>query len=137
MTQDAIVTKAFQNGLAEVLVERGTACGDCASCEVCRYANEIRTYAKNTIGAEAGQRVVIESKSSVIIGAAFILYIIPLIVLIGAYLIAARTGAQELQCIAASFAAFFVCVLAVTLYQRNQAKKKQIEFEIVGYKLND
>jgi len=137
MTQDAIVTKAFENGLAEVLVERGTACGDCASCEVCRYANEIRTYAKNTIGAKIGERVIIKTKSSDIIGAAFILYIIPLIVMIASYLISAQTGAPESRSIGVCFAAFGVCVAIVTLYQRKQAKKKQIEFEIVSYKLND
>lgn len=137
MTQDAIVTKVMSNGLAEVLVERGTACGDtCGSCEVCKYANEIHTYAKNTLGAAIGDRVVIKTKSSDIIGAAFIMYIIPLIVMIAAYVLTAMQGAPETQCIAISFAAFFVCVLIVTVYQRMRAKKKQIEFEIVSYKLS-
>ena len=37
MVQDAIVTKKLSNGLAEVLVERATACGDnCGSCGVCK-----------------------------------------------------------------------------------------------------
>ena len=77
MTQDAIVTKALNNGLAEVLVERGTACGDtCGSCEVCKYASEIRTYARNSLGAAEGDRVVIKTRSSEIIGAAFLLYIV-------------------------------------------------------------
>lgn len=31
MTQDAVVTKVFPNGMAEVVVARGTACGsNCA-----------------------------------------------------------------------------------------------------------
>ncbi len=138
MTQDAIVTKALNNGLAEVLVERGTACGDtCGSCEVCKYASEIRTYARNSLGAAEGDRVVIKTRSSEIIGAAFLLYIVPLIVMLGAYMLTANTGASEGQCIAVSFAAFFVCVLIVTVYQRIRAKKKMIEFEIVSYQLDE
>lgn len=137
MTQDAIVTKVLGNGLAEVLVERATACGDnCGSCEVCKYASEIRTYAKNTLGASAGERVVIKTKSRDIIGAAFLLYIIPLAVLVIAYMIAAARGAGENTSIAVSFAAFFVCLIIVTVFQRHRAKKKQIEFEIVSY-MND
>lgn len=138
MTQDAIVTKAFPNGLAEVLVERATACGDtCGSCEVCKYASEIRTVARNTLGAEVGERVVIKTKSSDIIGAAFLLYIIPLAVMLITYLLVAMTGAEEIPCIAASFVTFAVAVLIVTVYQRHRAKKKTIEFEIVSYKLNE
>lgn len=138
MTQDAIVTKAFDNGLAEVLVERGTACGDnCGACEVCKYASEIRTYARNTLGASVGERVVIKTKSSDIIGAAFLLYIIPLAVMIITYLMVAMTGATEITSIGASFGTFAASGLIVTVYQRQRAKKKQIEFEIVSYKLND
>lgn len=138
MVQDAIVLKALSNGLAEVLVERATACGDnCGSCGVCKYASEIRTYAKNTLGASEGERVVIKTKSSDIIGAAFLIYIIPLAVLLIAYALAAMQGVAETTGIAVSFAAFFVCVAIVTVIQRKRAKKKQIEFEIVSYKLND
>ena len=60
MTQDAVVIKAFDNGLAEVLVARGTSCGEhCGSCSVCKYVGEIHTYAKNKIHAAAGDKVVI------------------------------------------------------------------------------
>ncbi len=138
MVQDAIVTKKLSNGLAEVLVERATACGDnCGSCGVCKYASEIRTYAKNTLNADEGERVVIKTKSSDIIGAAFLIYIIPRVVLLGAYALSAMQGVPETTSIAVSFAAFFVCVFIVTVIQRKRAKKKTIEFEIVSYKLND
>ena len=82
MTQEGIVTKALNNGLAEVMVERTTACGECANREVCHYTSEVRTFAKNSIGAREGEKVIIQSKSSEIIGAAFLLYIVPLAVLL-------------------------------------------------------
>lgn len=138
MVQDAVVLKTMSNGLAEVLVERATACGDnCGSCGVCKYASEIRTYAKNTLGASEGEQVVIKTKSSDIIGAAFLIYVVPLAVLLLSYALCAYNGMPELHGIGVSFAAFFVCVAVVTVIQRRRAKKKQIEFEIVSYKLND
>ena len=43
MTQDAVVTKLVSRHVAEVEVERGTACGGtCESCEACVFQNRIR-----------------------------------------------------------------------------------------------
>ena len=77
MTQDAVVTKVFPNGMAEVVVARGTACGsNCGNCESCVFQNEIKAFAKNSVHAKPGEKVVIESLSSRIFGAAFIVYIV-------------------------------------------------------------
>lgn len=135
MTQDAVVIKAFDNGLAEVLVARGTSCGEhCGSCSVCKYVGEIHTYAKNAIHAVAGDKVVIESKTSEVLGAAFMIYIIPMIGMILAYIIAAAMGAAESVSVPVAFIAFAVCVGIVTVYQRARAKKKEIELVIVSYR---
>ena len=72
MTQDAVVTRVFHNGLAEVVVTRGTACGsNCGNCESCAFQNELKAIAKNTVHATPGEKVVIESVSSRIFGAAY------------------------------------------------------------------
>ena len=66
MTQDAVVTKLVSRHVAEVEVERGTACGGtCESCEACVFQNRIRAEAVNKVSALPGQKVVIESKTSV------------------------------------------------------------------------
>ena len=70
MTQDAIVYKCLDAERAEVVVTRATACGsNCASCEACVFQNELKTVARNLIGARPGQKVLIESKSSRMYGA--------------------------------------------------------------------
>ena len=47
MTQDAVVTKVLNNGMAEVVVTRGTACGsNCGNCESCAFQNELNAFAK-------------------------------------------------------------------------------------------
>ena len=72
MTQDAVVTKLVSRHVAEVEVERGTACGGtCESCEACVFQNRIRAEAVNKVSALPGQKVVIESKTSDVLGVAF------------------------------------------------------------------
>lgn len=134
MTQDAIVIKSFENGLAEVLVARGTSCGEhCGSCSVCKYVGEIHTYAKNLIHAQPGDKVVIESKTSEVLGAAFMIYIIPMAIMVLAYMAAAAMGAGESVSVPVAFIAFAVSMGLVTLYQRARTKKKEIELHIVSY----
>ena len=107
MTQDAVVTKVFPNGMAEVVVARGTACGsNCGNCESCVFQNEIKAFAKNSVHAKPGEKVVIESLSSRIFGAAFIVYIVPMLVFVIGYIIAASCGLSEGMSVLCSFIAF-------------------------------
>ena len=96
MTQNAVVTKIIDRRTAEVEVERGTACGgNCGSCESCMFQTELHVEARNLIQAKPGQKVVISSKSSRIFGAAFLVYIMPLLFFFAGYAVAALAGAGE------------------------------------------
>ena len=80
MTQNAVVTKLISRHVAEVEVERGTACGGtCESCEACVFQSRIRAEALNKVSALPGQKVVIESKTSDVLGAAARLYRVPFV----------------------------------------------------------
>ena len=132
MTQDAIVTKVLPNDMAEVAVARTTACGgNCGSCESCIFQNELKTVARNTIGARIGQKVVIESKSSKIYGAALLVYIMPLILFMAAYALAYVSGAGEGLCIAISFLGLALGAAIMVLSQRLKKDKDQITFDII------
>ncbi len=131
MTQDAVVTRVFSNGFAEVAVTRGTACGsNCGNCESCAFQNELKAIAKNTVHATPGEKVVIESVSSRIFSAAFLLYIVPFIALFIGYAIAAVNALSEGMCILLGFAAFALAVAVVVVCQRINKRKKPITFEI-------
>ncbi len=131
MTQDAVVTKVFKNGMAEVAVTRGTACGsNCGNCESCVFQSELKAFAKNTVNAKPGEKVIIESLSSRIFGATFIVYIVPITMLIIGYLVAAALSMSEGMSILMAFAFFAVAVLLVVIYQRASKKKNPIKFEI-------
>ena len=103
MTQDAVVTKLVSRHVAEVEVERGTACGGtCESCEACVFQNRIRAEAVNKVSALPGQKVVIESKTSDVLGAAALLYLVPFVLLFLGYAIGGgealtQRGAQLLD----------------------------------------
>ena len=131
MTQDAVVTRVFPNGLAEVAVTRGTACGsNCGNCESCAFQNELKAIAKNSVHATQGEKVIIESVSSRIFSAAFLLYIVPFIALFIGYAVAAANSLSEGLCILVSFGFFLVAVAIVVVYQRINKRKKPITFEI-------
>lgn len=129
MTQDAVVINSFKNGMAEVSVLRGTACGgNCGNCEACVYQNELRTPAVNTVNAVKGQHVIIESSSAKVFKAEFVVYIMPLLFLIIGYLVASLLGAAEMISVLVGFISLGLGVLVVVFTQKN---KNDITFEIV------
>lgn len=135
MTNDAVVTKVFDNGMAEVAVTRGTACGsNCGNCESCIFQNELKTLARNLIGAGSGQRVIIESKSSKIYKATLLVYILPVILVVAGYVIAAAAGAGEGLCIAASFLGLALGAAITVLSQRLKKGKDPITYDIIQFK---
>ena len=132
MTQEATVTKLLPNGMAEVAVARTTACGgNCGSCESCIFQNELKTSAVNRIGAEPGQRVLIESKSSKIYGAALLVYILPLFLLVLGFTLASVLGWKESAGVLLGFAGLALGALIVVLSQRRRGDKNKITFTIV------
>lgn len=135
MTQDAVVYRCLTDKMAEVVVTRATACGgNCGSCEACMFQSELKTPARNLIGAKPGQRVIIESKSSQIYGAIFLVYVLPLILALLAYFAAYAAGAPEGLCIAACFSGVLLGAAVTVLSQRMKKNKNPITFEIVQVK---
>ena len=131
MTQDAVVTKLIDKRTAEVEVERGTACGgNCGSCEACVFQNKIRTTARNRISALPGQKVVIETKTSDILGAAALLYLVPFVLLFIGYAIGAVLSFGQGGCILVGVA-FFALGVALNVLLQRRKNKTPITFEII------
>ena len=137
MTQDAIVYRRLSEDMAEVVVTRATACGgNCGSCEACMFQSELKTPARNLIGAKPGQRVVIESKSSKIYGAILLVYVLPLILALLGYFAAYVAGASEGLCIVACFSGVLLGAAITVLSQRLKKNPNSITFDIVSFKEN-
>ena len=132
MTQEAVVTRLLPNGMAEVAVRRTTACGgNCGSCESCVFQNEMKTEARNPVEAGPGQKVLIESQSSKVFHAAFLVYVFPLLFFFLGYLLAALLGLDEAARIIASFLALGLGVLIVVLSQKKVRDEDRITFTII------
>ena len=134
MTQDAIVYRRLANNMAEVVVTRTTACGsNCGNCESCIFQSEIKTVARNLIGAGPGQRVVIESKSSRIYGAALMVYIMPLVLAFAGYFISYAMGAGEGLSVLTCFLGLALGAVILVVTQRKKMAEDPITFDIVAF----
>lgn len=123
MTQFAIIKKLTAPDKAEVEVLRGTACGDdCGSCEVCHYASKIRVEARNNVGAQLGDRVEIEARTSRVLGAAVLVYVVPFVLFFIGYAVAAALNFSEGLSMVMSFAAFAVGMVIVVIVGRRHRK---------------
>ena len=137
MTQDAIVFRRLANNMAEVVVTRTTACGsNCGNCESCIFQSEIKTVARNLINAGPGQRVVIESKSSRIYGAALMVYIVPMLLALAGYIIGYALGAAEGLCILMSFLGLGLGAVILVVTQRKKMSTDPITFDIIEFQDN-
>ncbi|MBR0199527.1 MAG: SoxR reducing system RseC family protein [Oscillospiraceae bacterium] len=133
MTQDAVVIKLLPKEMAEVAVTRSTACGgNCGSCESCMFQKELHVEARNLIQAKPGQKVVISSKSSRIFGAAFLVYIMPLLFFFAGYAVAALADAGEGIRILVSFCSLLFSAAVLVFTQRRTNKEKTITFDIIA-----
>ena len=132
MTQDAIVTKVYPDGMAEVTVLRGTACGsNCGNCKGCIYDDKVKTLATNHPGAKPGQKVVIGSKSYRVLCASILVYIIPMLLMLLGYALAAALGAGEGLSIVVSFLGLLAGA-AVTVRIGRTKEKDPIPFDILS-----
>jgi sigma-E factor negative regulatory protein RseC len=134
MTQDAVVFRCLDDERAEVVVTRATACGaNCESCEACVFQNELKTVARNLIGARPGQRVLIESKSSKVYGAILLVYIVPILLAILDCFAAYAMGASEGICVLCTFLGFLLGAVVTVVTQRLRRDKNPITFDIIKF----
>ena len=130
MTQNGIVTAVAEDGMVLVAVQRQTACGgNCASCGECVYKSELTAKANNLCGAKIGDHVTLESQSGALIGAAALVYLLPIAAFLVGYGISAALGAREGVSIAVSIASLLLgCGLVSVLAKR---RKKTIRFDVI------
>ncbi len=132
MTQNGVVTRILANGRAEVAVERGTACGGhCGGgCDACVYASRILVPAENPVYAKPGDKVLLESETKGIVGAALLVYMLPLLFFFAGYAVGALWGLPQGACAAASLIGAGMGAAAVVWIARR--RKKEITFRIKG-----
>ncbi len=131
MEQVVRIQKLLPDGTAQVLRIRESACsGDCHKCGGCGSEQQkLLLNARNPIGAQPGDMVVIEADTAPVLISAMLLYLLPVVLFIGGYL------AGELwwhSGIGLSLAGLLVGFVLVKLYDRHMTTKRTV-FTITGY----
>ena len=132
MQQQVQVSRVFPDGDCEVFVRRESACsGDCHKCSGCGApTQQVFVRAKNAIGARPGDRVIVTSRTAEVLPAMFVVYILPLVLMLCGYFAARALGipAGLLAC-----AGFALGVAVVVAYDRLIAKRKAVTYEITAF----
>ena len=131
MEQIVSVRRLLPDGMAEVIRVRESACsGDCHKCSGCGAAQQkVLLKARNPIGAQPGDMVVVTSETKTVLKAAAVLYMLPLVFFILGYLLGEslwqRGGLGSICAVA-------LCILLIKVYDRRLAKK-EILYTITGF----
>lgn len=95
--EQGIVIRLKKDGMADVLTERGDACGNCSSSHCCTAigsgSNKMVTRALNRVGARAGDEVTLSLRSGIVVKGAAIVYVLPIM----GFIAGAAVGASVYQ----------------------------------------
>lgn len=119
------VVKVYNN-TAVVRIELKSACGhECTNCGACK-AKYIEAEALNTLGAKIGDRVIIESESQGILKIAFLLYILPVLIIIFAGIFARLTSISNIYNSVIFILLFILWFLGLRFYNNRKVQKNSI-----------
>jgi positive regulator of sigma E activity len=122
MEQIVKVRRLLPEGMAEVIRIRESACsGDCHKCAGCGATQQTMLLtARNAIGANPGDLVVVESDTATVLKGAALLYVLPLIVFLMCYIAGETLWGRG---ILAGIVGFVLGMLPIKLYDRSLAQK--------------
>ena len=132
MEQTVRVVKCNSDGTARVVHTRQSACsGDCHKCSGCGAVSQtLFLTAANPIGARVGDVVTLFSRSTPVLAAAAILYLLPLILFLVGYLVGSALWQQGIWL---GLAGLAVAVACAVCYDRLVLKKCETVYTITGY----
>ena len=141
MEQIAVVKNILENGMAQIAVERETACGAAHSCAECAGCEKMMTnthtvvVAYNDAHAGKGDIVKVRSENAAFFKTAAIVYILPLILDLVFYGLAVSLslGGEGIQVLSA-FVGFVVGILVAVGWDRHMKKQNGLRFHIVEIK---
>ena len=130
-TEEGIVKKVTGN-IASVLVKRSEMCGECSSQNACHTlggGKDMVADAINNIDAKEGDRVIINIDSGSALKLTFIVYMLPVIMLIAGSIAGIKIGAKisfdpELLAVLLGFGAFILSFLGIIIFGRKQKNNK-------------
>lgn len=131
MTQIATVEEILSGGYATISVPRKSACGhDCEECAGCGMTGAaIKAKAKNTIGAQPGQKVIVESSTQKLLGVVALVYLLPVLFFLMGYFLSEGLGEGVRYAIAIGAAA--LTMIPIVLYDRHARRTDALTYTIM------
>ena len=131
MTQIATVEEILPGGYATISVPRKSACGhDCEECAGCGMTGAaIKAKAKNTIGAQPGQKVIVESSTQKLLGVVALVYLLPVLFFLMGYFLSEGLGESVRYAIAIGAAA--LTMIPIVLYDRHARRTDALTYTIM------
>ena len=123
--------ESIKGDIAVVLIQRGRMCGEnCSSCGMCGGA-KTKITAKNTIGANVGDSVVLSVPTSKGLKATLLVYGVPVCILILSAILFQNVGFSESISVLFGFLLMVVWFLAVFFLEKTGKFEKDILASIV------
>ena len=142
MLEEEGVVLAVNGNIAEVTTRKKSACGNCAARNGCGtslveslFPARTRSFrAHNGVQARKGDRVVIGLDESALQTASLLIYLVPLLGLIGGALLGTWLGTDghgELSSILGGIGGFFISLAAVRRYSDILARKQAFQARVL------
>ena len=138
MDQIGYIT-SINGDIAEISIKRSSSCGDkCGSCKGGCSVQGMSVKTKNTLGAKVGDYVEIRTQTSIVLKSAFLVYVLPLIMLIMGVLIGVtifeKLGYVNYESLGFILGLVFLGLSYVVLKSMDKRfkDKNKIDFEIVN-----
>ena len=131
MTQVATVERIIDSEYAEISVPRKSACGhDCEECAGCGMTGAaIKAKAKNVIGAQPGQKVIVESSTQKLLGVVALVYLLPVVFFLMGYFLS--EGLSESVRYVIAIAAAALTMIPIVLYDRHARRTDALTYTIM------
>lgn len=133
MTQNGVIRETGGDGFAQVCITQRTACGhSCEDCGGCAAGSrELLVRARNPLEARAGETVTVASQTGRVLGAAALVYVLPLALMLLSALVCAGLGGSQTACALAAILALAAGSGLAVCLGRARHRKAPLEYVIV------
>ena len=132
MTQTGVIRESGKDGFAQVRITQRTACGhSCEDCGGCAAGSrELLVRARNPLGAGKGETVTLSTRSARVLGAAALVYALPLLLMLAAALVCCLLDGSETLCAVCALGGLALGSALAVLLGRLRQKRAPMEYVI-------
>ena len=94
-TEEGIITALNSNAMAIVKTTKTGACAACSArgaCNVSESSTEMEVEARNSVGGRVGDRIILSIDTSLLLKAAFLIYLFPVLLMLAGAIIGLKLG---------------------------------------------